>query len=146
MVRTAKKMTGDSEYVPDIIQEVFIQFFQKLNSGTEILHPTSWLYRVTLNKCVDHLRKQKKFRQVQEFGAKEQMSDVEKKELTEVVNRALSNLNTRERMLVALYSEGLSYKEISEASGIHFASVGKMLSRTLKKLELDLKKQQYELY
>ncbi len=48
-------------------------------------------------------------------------------------------------MLAVLYSEGLSYKELAQATGINLSSVGKMLSRTLKKLGEELKDQGYEL-
>ena len=49
-------------------------------------------------------------------------------------------------MLVVLYSEGLSYKEIAKASGVRFSSIGKMLSRILKKLETELKSHRYDLF
>jgi len=45
-----------------------------------------------------------------------------------------------------LYSEGLSYREISDATGIKSSSIGKTLSRTLEKLEKELINQKYELY
>jgi RNA polymerase sigma-70 factor (ECF subfamily) len=59
---------------------------------------------------------------------------------------ALVKLKPRDRMLAVLYSEGLSYKEMAEATGIRFASVGKLLSRTLEKIEMNFKDQGYELY
>jgi len=40
----------------------------------------------------------------------------------------------------------LSYREISEAMGIRFSSVGKMLARTLKKMEDEAKKRAIRLY
>ena len=62
-----------------------------------------------------------------------------------MVQAALSSLNPHERALMVLYSEGMSYKEIAESTGMRFSSVGKTLSRTLEKLENELKKQKYEL-
>ena len=71
--------------------------------------------------------------------------DMKEQRIT-MVHAALSVLNPHERALMVLYSEGMSYKEIAESSGMRFSSVGKTLSRTLEKLENELKKQKYELY
>ena len=64
----------------------------------------------------------------------------------EIIRQALLKLKPKEKALAILYSEGMSYKEISEISGIKFSSVGKMLSRTIKKLEENLKKMDYEMH
>ena len=53
LCRTAKKMLGNAYDATDIIQEVFIDFLDQSKNGEQIKHPRSWLYRVTLNKCVD---------------------------------------------------------------------------------------------
>jgi len=58
----------------------------------------------------------------------------------------LKRLTKDESVLAILYSEGCSYKEIAEITGIRLTSVGKTLSRTLMKLGNELKKMKYELY
>ena len=62
------------------------------------------------------------------------------------LNKALDRLKPDERFLVVLYSEGLSYKEMAEVTEIKFSSIGKTLSRILKKIEIELKSQCDELY
>ena len=52
-------MVGDSDDVSDIVQEIFIDFFNKTNNGSLIQHPKSWLYRATINKCIDNQRNRK---------------------------------------------------------------------------------------
>jgi RNA polymerase sigma-70 factor (ECF subfamily) len=147
MHRVAKRMVNDSEVVSDIVQDVFIYLYEKLNNGTEILYPKSWLYRVTSNKCIDFLRKQKRFQDINNLiiSTTEDKSS-ELREMKAIVSNALNKLKPQEKALAVLYSEGLSYKEIAEATGIKFSSIGKKLSRTLKKLEHELKDQRYELY
>ena len=145
--RVAKKMIGDGDAVSDILQDVFIDYFNKMNNGNEIRHPKSWLYRATFNKCIDTIRKQKRFQNIEtlkEFAVEQESS--EKHDLKNAVTIALSKLKPRDRMLAVLYSEGLSYKEMAEATGIRSVSIGKLLSRTLEKLEMNLKDQGYELY
>ncbi len=147
MFRIAKKMVSDTDDVSDIVQEIFIYFYDKLKNGHAIENHKAWLYRATYNKCIDYYRKHKHFKQnisVEDCEIEEEPSV--KDEMKAVVQRALSGLKTKEKMLVVLYSEGLSYKEISATTGIKFSSVGKMLSRTLTKLQNELKKSENELY
>ena len=147
MIRVASKMVGNRDDVSDIVQEVFINLLDKLNNGQVIHQPKSWLYRATYNKCVDNFRKQNRFRSVdsaQNYKVDDEL--LEKQESRNIIHQALSKLKPQEKALAVLYSEGLSYKEISEATGIKFSSIGKMLSRTLKKLEKELNNRSYELY
>jgi RNA polymerase sigma-70 factor (ECF subfamily) len=140
-------MVGDSEDVSDIIQEVFIDFFNKTNAGSLIHYPKSWLYRATVNKCIDNLRNRKRFQNLESLGEfKSESGLVENQELKDAIILAISRLKPQEKILATVYSEGLSYKEIAEVTGIKFSSIGKMLSRTLKKMEKELKNQRYELY
>ena len=147
MYRVAKKMTGDEEGAADIIQEVFIHLFYSLRDGLKISHPRSWLYKVTYLKCMDHFRKKKRLHEI-ELTDNIELEDEqnEKHELKAVISLAISTLNPQEKVLAVLYSEGLSYKEMASATGIKFSSIGKTLSRTLTKLEQELKKHRYEMY
>ena len=146
MFRVAKKMIGDCDDVSDIIQEVFMDFFNKLNNGNEIRHPKSWLYRVTFNKCVDRVRKQKHFQSIESLeDCVIEQEATEQQEIKSAISSALSKLKPREKMLAILYSEGLSYKEITAATGIKTTSLGKMISRTLEKIEFEFKSKGYEL-
>jgi RNA polymerase sigma-70 factor, ECF subfamily len=126
---------------------VFVNFYIKQNEGYLILYPSSWLYKVAINKCIDFLKHAKRFREIGPFDHEKAEDPVDVKEQRiAMVHSALSILKPHERALMVLYSEGLSYKEIAESTGLRFSSVGKTISRTLEKLENELKKQKYELY
>ena len=147
MYRVASRMVGDSEDVSDIIQEIFIDFFNKTSNGNIIHHPKSWLFRATINKCIDNQRSRKRFQNLDSLGEyKSEVGIVENQEMKDAISLAVSKLNPQEKILATVYSEGLSYKEIAEVTGIKFSSIGKMLSRTLKKMEKELKNQRYDLY
>lgn len=147
MFRVAKKMVGNCDDASDIVQDVFIYLFDKLNSGSQVHHPKSWLYRATTNKCYDNLRRQTRFQSLETLcDRKNEDENMETQEMKAAINFVLSKLNPQEKVLAVLYSEGLSYKELAETTGIKFTSIGKMLSRTLKKLEREFKDQHYELY
>ena len=147
MYRVASRMVGDSEDVSDIIQEIFIDFFNKTNNGNIIHHPKSWLFRATINKCIDNQRSRKRFQNLDSLGDyKGESGIIETREMKDAITLAISKLNHQEKILATVYSEGLSYKEIAEVTGIKFSSIGKMLSRTLKKMGKELKNQRYDLY
>jgi len=147
MYRVAKKLTGDEEGAADIIQELFIQLFYSLSNGMDISYPKSWLYRITYLKCMDHFRKMKRLNEI-ELSENIEFKDEqnEKHELKAVISHAMSKLKPQERVLAVLYSEGLTYIEMASATGIKFSSIGKTLSRSLKKLGEELKNQRYEMY
>jgi len=142
-----QKMISNSDDVSDLVQEVFISLFKNLERGMSIEYPRSWLYKVTVNKCIDYMKKRQKHEKNESAThLKAENYTLELAEKQTVIRLALSKLKEDESALAILYSEGLSYKEIAEITGIRFSSVGKMLSRTLTKLENELKKLKYELY
>jgi len=146
MFRVARKMVYDADVVSDIVQEVFIYFFDKLNRGDKVRYPKSWLYRATYNKCVDYWREKKRFENIDLIEVNVIEEDDNNSAAKAALNQVLDKLKPDERFLVVLYSEGLSYKEMAEVTEIKFTSVGKTLSRILKKIEIELKCQCDELY
>lgn len=146
MVRVARKMVGNNGGPADIVQDIFIDLFEDLNDGIIIHNPRSWLYRATTNRCIDNLRKKKIFEASETICQAAETEHTEQAELRYVLDRATAKLKPRERALVAFYSEGMSYKELAEATGIRFSSIGKILSRSLRKLEKELNNMRYELY
>ncbi len=53
-------------------------------------------------------------------------------------------LEPKYQMLMLLYQDGLSYKEMSEATGIPFNSVGKTLWRSIDKVSQKIKRTDHE--
>lgn len=43
--------------IDDLLQEVFIKIYQKLNEYNEVLKFSSWAYRITHNHVIDYFRK-----------------------------------------------------------------------------------------
>ena len=140
-------MVNDKDEAADIVQEVFIALFQKTEKGLVVEYPKSWLYRATLNKCIDATKSKKRFLKIEHSNIMEK-ADEENHETGkhELVNKALNKLSTKEKSIAVLYSAGLSYKEIAEVTGMKFTSVGKTITRTLEKLADHLKNSAYELH
>lgn len=146
LYRVANKMIADEQVVADIVQEVFVMLYEKLKNGDKVIYVKSWLYRSTINKSIDYIKSSKKFENLQEQIDYTQNNALEVNETQQLISTCLNKLPENERLLVILYSEGLSYKEIAEVTGIKLTSIGKTLSRLLRKIEADIKKQRHEVY
>jgi RNA polymerase sigma-70 factor (ECF subfamily) len=147
MYRLAMKMIHDESVTDDIVQEVFVYYFEKTQNGYRVDNPSGWLARATMNKCVDHLKYREKFTQLtpaNEQATEERSFEINKTEA--ILKQAISKLKPIEMKIVLLYSEEYSYKEIAGIAKINFSSVWKTLSRTLQKLKEILKKMDYEMY
>jgi len=141
------KMVPDLDDASDLVQEVFINLYQSIERKVVIEHPRSWLYKVTIHKCIDFTRKRNRHEPIELCSQlKEDDASLESENKQAIVRIALKRLTKDESVLAILYSEGCSYKEIAEITGIRMTSVGKTLSRTLMKLGNELKKMKYELY
>ncbi|NOX46690.1 MAG: sigma-70 family RNA polymerase sigma factor [Chlorobi bacterium] len=147
LYRLACKMVNDIDSASDIVQEVFIYLHEKLQDGHQVNHLRGWLSKAVYNRCIDYLRKPK--RNVGLKSLKNHSTEnaaLEVAETKTAINEALDKLNLNEKTLAILYSEGFSYKEMAEISGIKMSSIGTTLSRTLKKLKKELTLMGHELH
>jgi len=56
VVRTAFQVTGDMEDALDVAQGVFLKLWQGLNRFDPARRFDTWLYRITMNAAIDHIR------------------------------------------------------------------------------------------
>jgi len=135
--RLAFKFLGNHDNAADITQDVFLHLYSQLKLKREIHNTKAWLYKVTSNLCMTFLKKTKRItRQEFEKPAAEEVNNEKNIEVVE----ALKKMNKRDRILLTLYSEDISYKEMAEITGIKFTSIGKTLSRALKKLKHEMER------
>ncbi len=141
------KFLADEDAVADVLQDVFEAYFSQ-SQKSQIRQPKNWLLRVTLNKCADNTTYNKRLTDMSALNMlEEETGDPGSKyDDRKMVQQALSQLPPKERQLAVLYSEGFSYKEMSEIVGIRFSSVGKTLSRVINKLYGILKTNGYETF
>jgi len=138
MFSLARKMVNDKDVASDVVHDIFVYYFEKLQEGHVVENPRNWLLRATINKCIDHSTYRKNYVQLDDLPQHEEPyeDEQEKKQSEAIIKKALKQLKSKDEMqLVLLYSEGYSYKEMSEITRIRLTSIGKTLSRTLKKLK-----------
>jgi len=125
---------NNSDLVDDIAQEVFITVYKNLKNFRFESQFTTWLYRVTVNKCKDHLRKinvRKIFVPVNETEdySVENFS-VESDNISEIVMNAVNKLPVKLRIPLILKDiEGFSYQEIAESVQCEIGTVKSRIFR-----------------
>lgn len=152
---TAAGLLQNAEDAEDTAQEVFMQVFQSISSFKEQSKFSTWIYRITVSKSLDHIRKKKRkkrFAFVQSLYGKneEKMIDppdffhpgikVENKENAAILFKAIEKLPTNQKTAFVLNKiENLSYKEIAGIMKSSEPSVDALLQRAKKNLQKNLK-------
>lgn len=149
LYQLARRIINNENVACDIIQDVFVRYFEKMEQGYLFRDTPAWLTRVTMNKSFDYLKQMKMHVQLDTFDLLEISADVDTDEMYVEplkLRKAVSCLKPKEIKLVLLYSEGYSYKEIAEMADINFTSVGKSLSRAIGKIKENLRQMNDEMY
>lgn len=140
---TVLRMTKNPEDAQDLVQEAFIKVYEQLNKYDFKGSFSSWLYRVTINHCLDELRKKRYQVEHITFNEKGIESSEEnepeivflKKEKSRQLEKLIASLPEDERMIILLrYANERSYEEISELLHIPLSTVRNKLHRAKKKL------------
>jgi len=135
LFRIAAKMLHDSDAARDVVHDVFMAYYFNSENKNVINDSKNWLIRCTINKGVDFLRKNKKIVSDETVVRQDNTSqNIDNQIDLMSLSNLISKLDGKDQSLVVLYSEGYSYKEISEITSMNFNSVGKTLSRILEKL------------
>lgn len=131
---------NNNALVDDIAQDVFITIYRNLKNFRFESQFTTWLYRITVNKCKDYLRRmnvRKIFSPLDEgVEVSEYSSPVENRDVSKIVTEAISKLPVKLRMPLILKDiEGFSYQEISETLNCEMGTVKSRIFRGREKLK-----------
>jgi RNA polymerase sigma factor (sigma-70 family) len=147
---TALGIVQNSEDAEDVAQEVFVQLYESIHSFKGESKLSTWLYRITVSKAMDHLRKKKRkkrFAYIQSlFGINDELVhdppdfvhpgvSLDNKEKAKELFMAIEKLPEKQKIAFTLNRiEGLSYQEISDIMKLSVASVESLLHRARKNL------------
>ena len=131
---------GDESLAKDITQQVFLKIFYKLDEFRGQAEFTTWLYRITVNACLDEARKTQRFFSIEnffgDFKVKRAQDDkIHRKEISDEVQKAIATLKPKFRLPILLkYVENLSYQEIAEVLDCSIGTISSRLNRGHKML------------
>lgn len=151
---TAIIIVQNEDDADDITQEVFIQVYQSVNSFKGESKFSTWLYRITISKALDHekrKKRKKRFGFVQRlFGhdGEEQLHPVEfnhpgvlleRKEKAGELFSALNKIPDKQRIAFTLHKlEGQSYQEVADIMNTTLYAVESLMGRAKINLRKEL--------
>jgi RNA polymerase sigma factor (sigma-70 family) len=136
----ALRLCKDQELSRDAVQDTFVKYCKEAPNVHG--NVTSWLYTVCRNRVFELLRKERRMRAM----SVEESVAIEEKALSPAETTAgiddkssllglLNKLPEREQEIIRLKFQGnLSYKEISEVTGLTTTNVGFILHNSIKTL------------
>lgn len=131
-------MKGDMDLAKDLSQEVCINIWNSLDDFRGKSSYKTWIYRITVNTCLQYIRKEKKAKKV----AIDQMLHAIPQEPYEIDSTkskslylAIGKLVEVDRLLIMMVLDGQDYDSISEIMGIQPTNVRVKIHRIKKRLK-----------
>ncbi len=146
VVRTCYALVHDLEDARDLAQEVFIEIMRSAAAFRGKAKLSSWIYRIAVNKSLNHLKKSKRreaftFFSIQDMNGAEKGDQIaahnpytggdavmEEKELKQALHLAIDRLHVNQKIAFTLHNyEDLPYKEIAEVMNVSLSSVESLI-------------------
>jgi RNA polymerase sigma-70 factor (ECF subfamily) len=127
LYRLGLRMLGDQAEAEDVVQETFTRAYKRLDGFDSNYRLSTWLYRIALNICRDHLKSPRRKEQPRVVDSQFPPSgesapradkQVESARMAERVHNALARLSPSYREIIVLKDlQEMSYPEIREITG-----------------------------
>ena len=128
---------GPCGEVDDLFQEIMVNLWNALPGFRGEARASTWLYRIAVNTALIYRRKRRTTEPLPDLRdpACSPHQSLEDEERLTALRAAIATLPDQDRVVVTLLLEGLSYKEISEITGLTVNYVGVKISRVKQVLE-----------
>ena len=128
-------MKGDNDLAADLSQDVFINVWNALpNFRSESSHKT-WIYRIAVNTCLQHIRKSKNRIRVPIEHAGVITETGNNDEQTNELMKAIGQLENIDRLIIMMVLDELEYEEIARVMGISENNLRVKIHRIKQKLK-----------
>lgn len=149
------RMVHNQEDAEDLTLEAFGKAFRNLSNYSPTYAFSTWLFRIAVNNCIDHIRKKRgAFFSLDDMGSDDSPSSTFSELLPcqsrnpeerfmyqqqlQIIRQVITQLSERYRLMIELrYFEEMSYEEIASALDIPLGTVKAQLFRA-KELLFDL--------
>ncbi|MGB6036788.1 MAG: sigma-70 family RNA polymerase sigma factor [Cryomorphaceae bacterium] len=132
------RILNDPHEAEDFMQEAFIQAFDRIDSYRGDSQLATWICRIAINKCLDHLKKRKVPLDMDadvESGGLSQVDEVGGNYDIDRIKRAMKDLPEGCRVVFSLHLfEDMDHKSISKQLGIKEASSRAQYARAKNKI------------
>jgi RNA polymerase sigma-70 factor (ECF subfamily) len=131
--RFAAVLLRRREDAEDVVQETFMKLLRHLEAGGDMTNLRGWLFTVAAHAARDRQRGRQRWMPwaaAPEPAVAPVLLDDEDGRLR-AARDALARLPERDRLLLALRTQGLSYRDIAAATGLEPTSVGRLLARAV---------------
>ncbi len=131
-------MKGNIDLANDLSQEVFINIWNALlNFKGKSTHKT-WVYRITVNTCLQYIRKEKKKNRLSMDKIEHALVDESQNpepDQEQGLYKAIGQLEELDRLMIMMVLEGQDYDTISNVLGIKPTNVRVKIHRIKKRLK-----------
>jgi len=138
-------MTQSEEDAHDLSQEIWIKIIAKLPTFQFRSHPTTWLYSITHNYCIDFLRKRSQEVKFingysrftdEDFRNKEKNAELDIKLMYEKMEGQLEQFRQHDKLKILWmkYCEGQTINQLSKYMNISESAVKMRIQRAKKSL------------
>lgn len=139
LLRYAARFTRDSERARDVVQDTFLRLCREDRTRLDG-HLAQWLFQVCRHRALDVQRKEHRMRatltetlDARADGSPDHVEAAERGETHQAVLGVLAGLPENQQEVVRLkFQNELSYREISEVTGLSVSNVGYLLHVALK--------------
>lgn len=143
IVKITSLYTNTAADAEDLQQEIIYQLWKSFDSFSGRSKISTWMYRVSLNTALLHIKRNKRIQYREMDRAELQHIDFSDHTLEERVQKLYStikDLNNIERSIILLYLENKSYDEIAEITGFTKTNIATRINRIKSKLKSKIKK------
>lgn len=141
LLRICSVYAEDRDDKKDLFQEALINIWQSMPSFEEKSSISTWMFRITLNVCLrlqtKQVKKRERFRKLDSImieNLSEEETNHEEQERLIKLRSCIKKLNDADKAVITLYLEELSYKEISDITGLSENNVAVKIKRIKLKL------------
>ena len=149
MYSLSLRMCSNPDDAMDCVQNAMLRIYKSLSSFKRQSAFSTWIYRITMNSCLDELRRKKSRSAVSldvllETGwapadKSNPERETEQKEKRRVIDRAISELPEDMRSAIVLREiQGFRYEEIAEMLDTNIGTVKSRISRGRERLRATL--------
>ena len=141
---TSLRMLGNTQDAEEAAQDTFIKIFRSIKKFQGNSSIFTWMYRIAVNTCIEHLRKRKNMPQHESIddpeGSLPDIPDIDKSVTARlIIEREIELLPEGFKTVFVLHAiEGFKHREIAEILGISEGTSKSQLAAAKDKLRKQL--------